>query len=250
MSAKAYIIVTLWFVVFWPQTQALADQAEMVDVEIVLAVDASGSVDKRELQLQLDGIAAAFRDEAVQHAIGQGPTRKVAVAMLIWSDAAFGKFPTKWHILHSPGSAELFAMAVEEFRLLTAGVYSLGGGGTGLGDGLAHALKMIESNKIDASRRVVDISGDGIETKPWNDGAVQLPEARARALAGDVIVNGLAITTDDPGLAKWYRRNVAVGTGSFVMKATTFDDFRQAIRQKLLKEFSQTIISQNTGSAR
>ncbi|MGI9463714.1 MAG: DUF1194 domain-containing protein [Aestuariivirgaceae bacterium] len=250
MSAKARIIAAVWIALAWLQTQAAAGQMATVDIEIVLAVDASGSVDKHELQLQLKGIAAAFRDKTVQYAIGQGRMRRIAVAMLIWSDAAFSKFPSKWHIVASGEDAERFATAVEGFHELTAGVYSIGGGGTGLGDGLAYALKMIEDNGIEASRRIVDISGDGIETQAWNDGAIMLPEARSRAIAGSVTVNGLAITPDDPGLAGWYRRNVAVGAGSFVMEAVSFEDFRQAIRQKLLREFSPAAVRQNTGPAR
>ncbi len=233
------------FLLSWLFIASTTGEAAEVDLEIVLAVDASGSVDKTELQLQLGGIAAAFRDKTVQRAIIQGPNQKIAVSMLIWSDAAFAKFPTDWHILESSQTAEAFASVVETFRETTAGVTAIGGGGTGLGDGLAFALGMIESNGINAHRRIVDISGDGIETPPWNEGAIILPQARNMAKNSKVTVNGLAITTDNDDLTDWYRKHVAIGPGNFVLSANSYHDFKRAIREKLLREFSAPAIGLN-----
>lgn len=243
---KYCIKALLGLLVLWPMTAGPAAEAVEVDIEIVLAVDASGSVDRNELLLQLDGIAAAFRDTAVHRAIRQGQHRRIMASMLIWSDAAFSKFPTKWHLLESPASAEKFAQAVEDFRELTTGVSAIGGGGTGLGDGLAYALQMINGNGVEATRRIVDVSGDGRETTPWNKGAIMLPQARDIAATHDVAVNGLAIVLDVPNLDEWYRQNVILGAGSFVMKATDFNDFRRAIRKKLLRELSPPAIGQGT----
>jgi|GEM_PF-2452700 len=212
-----------------------------VDVEIVLAVDASGSVNKSELQMQLDGIAAAFRNKDVLNAITSGRNHKVAAALLIWSDAAYRKVPTKWHIIGSRRAAESFAKIVQGFRQHLGGIFSVIGGGTGIGDGLAYALKMIERNGSAAPRRIVDISGDGIETKPWSKGAVRLPEARAAAALRHVTVNGLAILTDVPDLDDWYRANVIVGAASFVIKARDFRDYGRAIRMKLLRELTTSV---------
>lgn len=240
MSCSVRALLCL-FALSWT-VNVTAPRAADVDVEIVLAVDASGSVDRSELQLQLDGIAAAFRDSTVQSAIMEAPLRRIIVSMLIWSDAAFEKHATDWYLVESAATAEAFALRVETFRDITGGVFAIGGGGTGLGDGLAHALGMIEANGIEATRRIVDISGDGIETKPWSEGAVELPEARAAAASGAVTVNGLAIVNEVPALADWYRRNVMVGAGSFVMETGNFRDYRNAIRMKLLRELSAIVI--------
>jgi len=215
--------------------------AAEVDLELVLAVDASGSVDAEEFQLQLGGIAEAFRDPAVQAAALSGPRQQVAVALLVWSDAAFPKFPTGWFLIDSPGSAAHFAGVTETFHTKVGRSRGIGGGGTAIGDAVAYAVRMIGENGFQAPRRVVDVSGDGIETPPWFGDAYQLPQAKVLAARFDVLVNGLAITTDFPDLVDYYSRSVITGPGSFVIRAATFEDFRQAMREKLLRELTSAI---------
>ncbi len=204
------------------------------DLEIVLAVDASGSVSPAEYALQLGGIAAAFRDPSIQQAIVSGPRGKVAVALLIWSDAALRKYQSEWHMLDGPAAAVRFADVVETFTERSAG-------GTSIGDAVGHAIRMIDGNGIAAQRRVIDVSGDGVETTPWFAPAMELPEARALAISKAVTINGLAIVNDIPFLDAWYQENVATGPGSFVIRATDYEDFKRAIREKLWREFAVVI---------
>lgn len=213
-----------------------AARAYDVDLEIVLAVDASGSVNDEEFKLQLRGIAEALRDPRIQDAIRSGPRQKVAMSMLVWSDAAFPKFKMPWHILSSPQSAIAFAAKVETFHEKAGRTRGIGGGGTAIGSAIDFAIRMMESNGIAARRQVVDVSGDGIETKPWFGEAVLLPEARRTAAQRGVMVNGLAILNDFPELDRYYQRNVIVGPGSFVIEAKDFDDFKRAIREKMWLE--------------
>ncbi len=223
-------------------TNAQTARPQSVDVKIILAVDASGSINRTELRLQLDGIAAAFRDKDVLRAIISGPHRRISTAMLIWSDAAYRKIPTKWHIVHNRSTAENFASEVEDFARDFGGVFSVVGGGTGIGDALAYALNMMADNKAFAARRVIDVSGDGVETPPWSKGAIELPQAREAARLSGVMVNGLAILNDNPNLDNYYRRNLIVGRGSFVMKVAQLNDYGDAIRKKLLRELQSNVI--------
>lgn len=212
-------------------------RAEEVDLEIVLAVDASGSVNEQELKLQLAGYAAAFYDPEIQQAILAGPIGKVSVAMMVWADAAFPKKTTGWHLLQDKVSINQFAVALQEFYQHTGRKLGMGGGGTGIGDGIAFSIEMIEQNQYDGLRKVVDVSGDGIETDPWFKKARVLPDAHVLATAKNVQVNGLAILTDFPKLDEWYRDHVIFGPGSFVVRADDFHDFKRAIRKKLWREF-------------
>lgn len=211
-------------------------QAEDVDLELVLAVDGSGSVSQREFKLQLGGIASAFRSERIQRAISLGPLRKIAVSLLVWSDAAFPKFHTKWYVVGSPQTAETFALTVENFYPRTGRPRGQGGGGTGIGSGVAFALDMLAMNRFRGTRQVIDVSGDGIETKPWYGKGIEMPQAKVMAEALQVTINGLAILTDFPSLDDYYRENVISGPGAFVMEAADFVDFEEAIREKLYRE--------------
>jgi hypothetical protein len=160
------------------------------------------------------------------------------VSLLIWSDSAFPKFATGWAVLDSAESAAGFATVVETFHSKVGRSKGIGGGGTAIGDALAYAITMLDENEIDAARQVVDISGDGIETPPWFEAALMLPAARQIAAERGVLVNGLAITTDFVDLVDYYRSNVIVGPGSFVIEARGFGDFKRAIREKLQREFA------------
>ncbi len=226
-----------------------AAQAQQVDLEIVLAMDGSGSISADEFLLQVIGTAAALKDAGVQQAILSGPTGRVAIAAVIWSDAAFPKYPTEWHLLSSPESIDAFAQRLLNFNnpANASKRQGKGGGGTGIGDGIVYALDMIRSNKFDGARRVIDVSGDGVETDPWFKKAFTLPDARRLARAQGVTINGLAILTDNWKLHQYYRTEVISGPGAFVVKAVNFDAFAVAIRNKLLREMSPVITMNPAG---
>ena len=211
-----------------------AHAEEQVDIELVLAVDASGSVNPREYQLQLSGIANAFRDSSIRQAIVSGRHQRIAVSLLVWSDAAFNVYSSNWYILSDDASAEGFARIVENYPKRE-------GGGTGIGNGVAFAVRSIAGNGIQGTRRIVDVSGDGPETPPWFGEGIILPQAKLLAERDGVIVNGLAILNDFPKLDQWYRENVKIGPGSFVMRAADYEDFSVAIREKLWREITVII---------
>jgi hypothetical protein len=205
---------------------ALAD--EVVDLELVLAIDASSSVDDNEWELQRQGYADAFRDPEIQHAITSGPKKRVAIAVVVWADASVPRWDSDWFVLTAPSDSE----ALADFM---AALPRIPVGGTGIGMGVASAIRKLDRNGLTAPRQVVDVSGDGRETPP-RETVVLIPMANAMARARGVTVNGLAIVNEDPGLAAWYRDNVIAGHGSFVMTAVGYEDFAEAIRKKLLRE--------------
>ena len=217
---------------------ANADQ-RAVDLELLLAVDASGSVNAEEFRLQVHGIATAFRDPEVFEAIRSGPMQRIAVALMIWSDARSRKAVSKWHVIDSPAAANEFADIV--LAQIARRKSFLGKSGTGIGAAIGQGLKELRMNNIDGTRQAIDVSGDGHETPLMFGEAMALPEARRRAAQAEVVINGLAILSDDPNLGVYYRARVAMGPGSFVIHADDFDDFGRAIKLKLLREIRQLL---------
>lgn len=205
---------------------ARADDA--VDLELVLAIDASSSVDAGEWRLQREGYAAAFRDSRIVAAAASGPTKRIAIAVLVWADATVPKWNSDWFILTSPADAERFAAFMDGLERGTEG-------GTGIGSGVAAAIRRLDRNGITAPRQVVDVSGDGRET-PAREVVVLMPQARAMAAARGVTINGIAIQNEDADLAGWYRDKVITGPGSFAVSAADYADFGRAIRRKLIRE--------------
>ncbi len=215
-------------IVLWSVAGAAVAQETAVDLELALAVDASFSVSDEEYQLQLQGIAYAFRDETVQAAIESGSLGRIAVNLVVWAEARLPKDFSGWYLIDGAQDADAFADLVSTYpRRLT--------GGTGLGEGLAKTIASFNTNRFTAPRRVIDVSGDGEETTP-REFVVIVSQARNMADAHGITVNGLAVLNEVPDLDLWYRENVQTGPDSFVMSVASYDDFAEAMQRKLLRE--------------
>ncbi|HWL68271.1 MAG TPA: DUF1194 domain-containing protein [Geminicoccus sp.] len=206
-------------------TVALGRQA--VSIELVLAVDVSGSVDAAEQRLQRDGLARAFRDDAVIDAIAALPDG-LAVAVVAWAGPGQQRTAVAWHRLVDQASAEDFAARLEAALPVDLGT----SGYTALGDALIWSLAELAGNAFEGHPKI-DVSGDGIS----NCGAYP-SQVRDRALASGVTINGLAIVNENSYVPEFYRTNVIGGTGAFVVTADDYRDFAQAVRLKLLRELA------------
>ena len=213
-----------------------------VDLQLVVAVDASGSVDDREYALQLGGIAAAFRDARVLRAIAEGPTGRIGVALVGWAESNRPKAASRWHIVDDAASAEIFARTVETFGRPV-------GGGTGIGRAMTFSVTLLERSGLAGTRRVIDISGDGRETT-FREWSVPPEQARHAAIDRGITINGLAILSEDPDLEAYYARSVIAGPGAFVMTVATIEDFSIAMRTKLIREITGALVIGSAGPPR
>ncbi len=195
----------------------------------MLAIDCSGSVSGTEFRLQTHGIAAAFRDPEVIASALAGPNGRIAVNLLSWGDPDYQKFASGWFEINSPEAAETFARTVDAFDIRS-------GGGTGIALAIAYGVSLIETSGLAPTRKVIDVSGDGIESYEIRQPHFFLPDAQRLRAAAGVIVNGLAIRNDFRDLDRYYRQHVAGGSGSFVMEVANYEDFAEAMRKKLLRE--------------
>jgi Protein of unknown function (DUF1194) len=200
-----------------------------VDLALILAVDCSGSVDRREFNLQLGGIAHAFRDPEIIAAIMSGPHRKIAVNMMLWADPDEQKRTTGWSIIGSPTEAQAFASTAAAFDIRI-------GGGTGLGVAIGYGITLLNTIDFHATRKTIDVSGDGKESWELREPRFRVLNAKAMLAKTNITVNGLAISNDFSDLKQYYRDQVIGGSGSFVIEAKSYEDFAEAMRIKLLRE--------------
>ncbi len=202
-------------------------------LELILAIDVSGSIDANEFALQNEGTAAAFEDpklaEAIIHQKGG-----IYVVLTQWSGATRQRQVTDWH--HLTDAASMAAFATEIRR----GGRNWRNYSTAIGEALYHALNVGKSVPEKCARRVVDVSGDGVN----NEG--RAPRAIADALAAlGYTVNGLVIRGDTPDPIRYYENNVLAGARAFLEVAEGFDDYPRAILRKLLKEIeTQALVSE------
>jgi hypothetical protein len=211
-----------------------APEGEQVDVAVVIATDVSYSVDENEAQFQRQGAVAAFRSPDVVKAIQSGSLGRIAVTYLDFSSYQSTKILVNWRIVHDKASADAFADALAA-KPRTLGVQ------TSISSGLELAERLIETSGFAASKRVIDVSGDG----PNNDGHL-VDKVRDEIVAKGIVINGLPIMTPADqfdvyylaDLDKYYAGCVIGGPGAFIQVAHGFEDLARALRRKLIQEIS------------
>jgi len=201
----------------------VALSAKGAALALVLALDVSLSVTADSYLLQRDGVAWAFADPRFIEAISALPGG-IKVLVLEWSDPDKNVITLDWTQVDDAASAKGFAAAMHATQRSSAGV-------TAIGPALLAAAASFDHLPERARRRVIDISGDGMA----NFGSPPAA-ARDRIATAGITINGLAILTNEPWLAEYYRTNVIGGPSAFVAVARTFDDFASAMLRKLMQE--------------
>jgi hypothetical protein len=210
-----------------------ATAPQEVDLKLVLATDVSRSIDDDELQLEREGTADAFLDSDVVKAIQSGSLGRIAVAAFDFSSQDYNKVTVDWHIIHDRASAAQFAETLRN----TPRSY---GRRTSISGALETGSLLLQSSESDitATRRVIDVSGDG----PNNSGE-PMTDVHDKIVAQGIVINGLPVMDDQangyfPDLDKYYAGCVAGGPGSFVVVVHSYKDFAAAMRHKLILEIS------------
>lgn len=201
-------------------------QSRPVDVALVLAVDVSGSVNEQRFNLQRDGYAAAFSSPEIIQAIAAGPKRAIAVTMIEWSGTGQQRQVIGWTVLDGKDAAATFGSALAEVPRVFAEM-------TAVGEAIDYAARLLREGGFGDARMLIDISGDG----STNAGR-RANLARDDAVAAGITVNGLPILAEEPNLDRFYRENVIGGRNAFVVVARDFNDFAEAIRNKLVREIA------------
>ena len=204
-----------------------AAQPRQLDVLLVLAMDASGSIDEAEFRLQREGYAEALVDPAVVAAIRSRPNGAIAIAMLEWGTPGGSALVVDWMRVDNPASARAAAEALLAAPRSTQNYNAIG-------DAIHHASHLLREGPYTAEQMVIDISGDGPDMRSHRPA----PVARDIVVRRGMVVNGLAIGPAGGTLAEHYRRDVMGGPGAFVMEAESRRDLARALRAKLVREVS------------
>ena len=219
-----------------------------VDLELVLAVDVSRSIDDDEYALQKQGYAQAFVNPAVLHAIKESSQGRIAVTLVEWSGADFQKVVVPWMQISDAASGQQFADALLKAPRSFWGWTSISGA-------IDASVPLFGRGGFAGTRKVIDVSGDGV-----NNSGRPAASARDDALREGITINGLVIMNDKPNagfiqppqppLDQFYRDNVIGGPGSFVISVDDFESFAFAIVNKLVKEIAAAPAGRHVAAAR
>ncbi|MGF1651087.1 MAG: DUF1194 domain-containing protein [Hyphomicrobiaceae bacterium] len=232
---RVFCVVVLSLAVVFASGLKASAEIE-VDLQLVLAVDVSLSMDEVEQRLQRDGFIEAFREPEVVKAITTGEFRRIAVTYVEWGGAGFQRVVVPWRVIDGEESAAAFSreLAAQPIRREQR---------TSISQALIFSSTLFENSGLTSKRRVIDVSGDG----PNNSG-LPVAEVRDKLVSAGIIINGLAIQLprstsnntlfDLPDLDRYYADCVVGGEGSFVLPIVDQLQFGIAIRQKLLLEIA------------
>lgn len=229
--APALLLLLLALVL--PAAPAAAREPDFVDLELVLAVDVSRSMDRLEQEIQRAGYVAAFRHPQVLQAITSGLHGRIAVLYLEWAGTDLQEVVVPWTLVDGPASAADFADRLEAAPLRGATRTSIAGG-------LAFAARRFAESGVLGLRRVIDLSGDG----PNNMGP-PVTTVRDELAAQGITINGLPLLIGGAGgfldielLDLYYEDCVIGGPGAFLVPVTDMAHFGSAIRRKLILEIA------------
>jgi hypothetical protein len=216
-----------------PKAPVVAQSATpSVDVELILAVDVSYSMDMDELAVQREGYAQAIVSKEFLQALKSLPNGKISVTYFEWAASSDQKIIIPWRLIDGPETADAVAEEILKTPIRRASRTSISGA-------IYFAMPLFDENPYKGMRRVIDISGDG----PNNNGA-PVTGAREMALSKGIVINGLPIMVKEPSYSTmdidnldWYYEDCVIGgPGSFVVAIKDREKFKEAIRAKLLLE--------------
>ena len=219
---------------FAPAAQAVSG-AKAVDVELVLAVDVSYSMDQEEQRLQRAGYADALRSADFLRALQTGAVGQIAVTYIEWASSSDQSVLVPWTLVDGAPAARALADRLEAAPYRRASRTSISGG-------IDFAVTLFDGNGFAGSRRIIDVSGDG----PNNSGR-PVVAARDAAIGKGITINGLPLLIrptrygymDIDNLDDYYADCVIGGDGAFNIPVKSRQAFVDATRTKLVLEVAQ-----------
>jgi hypothetical protein len=214
---------------------ALSRDGEIeVDVELVLAVDISYSMDPEEQALQRNGYIEALRSPEIMAAIRKGVNGKIAVTYVEWAGATSQDVVADWMVIDGPESAAEFTAQIEKRPIRRLYRTSISGA-------IDFSVQLFDRNKMHGLKQVIDVSGDGS-----NNQGRPVTQARDDAVRKGITINGLPLMLNRPTsgypeveqLDIYYTDCVIGGPGAFVIPIRERNQFVDAIRTKILLEIA------------
>ena len=222
--AKRIFEIMLWFFAIHLSILPAFSQ-QRVDLNLVLAIDCSYSVDGAEFDLQIHGTAAAFTNFQVIKAITSGKYGKIGVAVIQWSDTDSQIITVPWTIVSSQIDAYKLALAIKSQTRRTAQ------GSTSISAALDKGAEMLFGSPNIATRMAIDVAADG-----ENNSGERVEYVRDRIVKAGIVINGLSILNEVGYLNYYFQNRVIGGNGAFVQIAKDYNNFGEAIRKKILRE--------------
>lgn len=223
------ILVIVWLVAVG--RNAYAEDPITTDVNIVTGLDVSGSIEARETQLQIDGMALAIRSPEVMRAIRQGKRGRVGFALFLWANGNYPVFAS-WQLISSPEEAATVSDEIAQRipAILSAKSEIKLGELTDLSGAMAYGAEMLSAAPYVADHKILNILGNGIdnvgESPKW---------VRDKVVAQGIMINAVVIG-NDRGVQSYFRSEVIGGPAAFVLTAREPEALVEVLERKFVTE--------------
>ena len=228
MFRLATTMVSLWLLLAVSHAQT-----QRADLNLVIAMDCSWSVNASEFALQAGGIAAAFSDPEIVSAIADGHHGRINVLVVQWSTSGTQNIAMPWTTIATLGDAIRLANRAARMSRQTVN------GGTSISGALQFSQNAFQTVPMRADRRVIDVIADGEN----NDGN-RVEDMRDDVVGQGTTINALAVINEVSYLHYYLRNRVIGGPGAFVERAVDYFDFEWAFKRKLLREIKGNLVTQ------
>lgn len=217
-----------------PQFAAQNSGVTEVDVELVLAVDISFSMDPEEQELQREGYIHALTSTEFMRALRDGIHGRIALTYFEWANVNDRRVIVPWRLIDGPEAADAFVAEVARAPYRRASRTSVSGA-------LEFGAQLLENSGFKGLRKVIDVSGDGV-----NNNGPPVTIIRDEVLSKGIVINGLPIMIkqqfnsgmDIEMLDVYFEDCVIGGPGSFVIPIKEREKFKEATRTKLVQEIA------------
>lgn len=227
---RALPLIRLTFAALIALLLSTSSAAAFCKVALALGLDISSSVNDYEYRLQQEGLASALVSPEVQEAILTPHGAYIEAAAYEWSGVPQQSLILNWTRLDSPDAITVFANRLRQnWRRYSE--FS-----TALGKAVEFGTNLLRRSPP-CARKVLDISGDGENNEGYGPGRL-----RAQGLLDGITINGLVILGAYPNPAIYYRANVIHGPNAFLAQAMSFEDYRDVMLGKLLREIDQEMV--------
>lgn len=214
--------------------RAARAQALQTDLNLVIAIDCSYSVNSQEFHLQVGGIVSALISDEIASAIKSGNFGQIGITIFQWSGPNIQEIVVPWTVIATAADARQVAdILISTPRRTAQGV-------TAMGSAIDYGSNLLDRAPFWSERQVIDMQADGTST--WSRGT-SIQQARNNAVARGIVINGLPILNEVPYLHHYFENHVIGGPGSFIEIAKNYRAFEKAIKRKLLREIRGLNIS-------
>jgi hypothetical protein len=205
----------------------------VTDINMVVALDRSESVDLKARAAQVESLTAALADPRFLAAVRAGWHGRIGLSVITWSSFERTHVVLPWTLIDGAAVIADAVATIDEYQVRGADAGHKPQ--TDIALALSAGTRMMDSAPFQATKRILNVIADGVD----NFGREAFID-RDLALAHGITINGLvhARGAAIPIVERFFETQVIGGPYAFVLTTPTPESFTTAMLRKMLLEIA------------